>query len=306
MNRGMNIIFRTFSILICIITFIVAGCVTVPGVSNMIVGNEDQEEEMQACAPCSSHLFALQSDVAKNRTSALNADHFVLLSWNILKARRDGWEKEFERISREVDLFIIQEACLTDKLKGIFQKKAPNWVFAPAFAYLGDHVGVLTASNALAEPICMERFQEPIVRLPKSVLITRYPLSAPGESLLVVNVHSINFALGIETFSDHWARLENFLLAAPGPVILAGDFNTWSRKRLEVVRETTHRLSLKPVSFDKGGQRTFFGNVVDHVYYRGLTPIDAEVYEVTTSDHNPMLVSFRLDAKSAAPETFLD
>jgi endonuclease/exonuclease/phosphatase (EEP) superfamily protein YafD len=272
----------------------------------MIVGNEDQVGKIQECEPCKSHLFTPQPELGKNHATALNADHFKLLTWNIFKERKDGWEKEFERIPGGIDLFMFQEACLTDSLKGVFRNEALNWVFAPAFSYLGDHVGVLTASSAPSEPICMERFKEPIIRLPKSVLVTRYPLSVPGQSVLVVNVHSINFALGVEIFSNHWAQLEKFLSTVPGPVILAGDFNTWSRKRLDVVRETTHRLSLKPVTFDRGGQSTFFGNVVDHVYYRGLTPIDAEVYEVTSSDHNPMLVSFRLDDKSISEETFLN
>jgi endonuclease/exonuclease/phosphatase (EEP) superfamily protein YafD len=292
--------------LICTIAIIVSGCVSVPDVSHMIVGGDDRVETIRDCIPCSRDLFALQSDLSKNQTSVLDADHFKLLTWNIFKEKKDGWEKEFDRLYGDVDLFMIQEAHLTDSLKGVFRNEALNWVFAPAFTYLGEHVGVLTASNTLSEPVCMERFQEPLIHLPKSVLITRYPFSIPGKSLLLVNVHSINFALGIDSFRDHWARLENYLSAVDGPVIIAGDFNTWSKKRLAVVQETAGRLKLEPVTFDRDGRSTFFGKVVDHVYYRGVTPIDAEVHEVTTSDHNPVLVSFRLDDNSAVPGTVLD
>jgi len=299
-------VFRAFYIGIVAIAFIVSGCLSVPDENHMIVGNEGQVEEVQECAPCSRGLLTSQVDLTENQLPALNADHFKLLTWNILKERKEGWEKEFDRIPGDVDLFMIQEAYLTDSLKGVFRNEALNWVFATAFTYRGDQVGVLTASNTISEPVCMERFPEPLIYLPKSVLITRYPLSVPGKSLLVVNVHSINFALGIRSFSEHWARLENYLSEAEGPVILAGDFNTWSEKRLAVVQETARRLSMKPVTFDQGGRSTFFGKVLDHVYYRGLTPIDTEVYEVTTSDHNPILVSFRLDDTSSTPETFLD
>jgi endonuclease/exonuclease/phosphatase (EEP) superfamily protein YafD len=272
----------------------------------MIVVNEGRAETVQECVPCNRDLFSLQSDLLENQTAALDAEQFQLLTWNILKERKDGWEKEFDRLYGGVDLFMIQEACLTDNLKEVFRNEALNWVFAPAFTYMGDHVGVLTASNTMSEPICMERFPEPLFYLPKSVLVTRYPFSVPGKSLLVVNVHSINFALGVETFSDHWAKLEDYLSMVEGPVILAGDFNTWSRKRLAVVEETAGRLKMEPVVFDQDGRSRFFGKVVDHVYYRGLTAINAEVCEVTTSDHNPMLVSFRLDDNSAVPETVLD
>lgn len=304
---------RKFLIYICAavlitstVALIVSGCVSVPGVSHMIVGNEDQEETVHESAPCNPDLLSHQYYFEQNHTVAINADHFKLLTWNIFKAKKDGWEKDFDRIPGDIDLFMIQEACLTDSLKGVFRSEALNWVFAPAFSYRGDRVGVLTASNIPSEPVCMERFQEPLLHLPKSVLVTRYPLSVPGKFLLVVNVHSINFDLGIESFRAHWAKLEEYLAAVEGPVILAGDFNTWSRKRLAVVEETTGRLSMKPVIFDERRRSTFFGKALDHVYYRGLAPIDTEVFEVTTSDHNPILVSFRLDDESASPETFFD
>jgi hypothetical protein len=110
-------LFRKFYIHICTIVLIistvaliVSGCVSVPDVSHMIVGNEDRVETIQECVPCSQELFTPQLDFSKNQTSALNADGFELLTWNILKEKKDGWEKEFDRLYSDVDLFMIQEA----------------------------------------------------------------------------------------------------------------------------------------------------------------------------------------------------
>jgi endonuclease/exonuclease/phosphatase (EEP) superfamily protein YafD len=36
------------------------------------------------------------------------------------------------------------------------------------------------------------------------------------------------------------------------------------------------------------------GQRVDHIFYRKLVPLEALTEKVRTSDHNPMLVTFRL------------
>ena len=36
------------------------------------------------------------------------------------------------------------------------------------------------------------------------------------------------------------------------------------------------------------------GQRLDHIFYRKLVPLEALTEKVTTSDHNPMLVTFRL------------
>ncbi len=40
--------------------------------------------------------------------------------------------------------------------------------------------------------------------------------------------------------------------------------------------------------------RKAFGHTIDRIYYRGLTLEEALVVEVDSSDHNPLLVRFRL------------
>jgi endonuclease/exonuclease/phosphatase (EEP) superfamily protein YafD len=80
-----------------------------------------------------------------------------------------------------------------------------------------------------------------------------------------------------------------------GPMILSGDFNTWSEARLAIIEELSGRLGLEPADFKTDLATKIFGRVVDHVYYRGLTLEEAEVIEVTSSDHNPLWIRFRLN-----------
>ena len=53
-------------------------------------------------------------------------------------------------------------------------------------------------------------------------------------------------------------------------------------------------LSLKAVTYQSKNRVTIFGNEIDHVFYRGMTPVSSEAQQVTSSDHNPIKVAFRV------------
>jgi endonuclease/exonuclease/phosphatase (EEP) superfamily protein YafD len=54
------------------------------------------------------------------------------------------------------------------------------------------------------------------------------------------------------------------------------------------------RLGLKALTFEKDYRVKIFGRDVDHIFYRGLTASASTVLKVNSSDHNPMMVTFRL------------
>ncbi|HZI84597.1 MAG TPA: EEP domain-containing protein, partial [Casimicrobiaceae bacterium] len=79
-----------------------------------------------------------------------------------------------------------------------------------------------------------------------------------------------------------------------GPIIVGGDFNTWNEERSEVVRALAGRLGLTPVVFPLDERKRFMGRIFDWVYARGITVLSATAWTVTSSDHNPVVVSFRV------------
>jgi endonuclease/exonuclease/phosphatase (EEP) superfamily protein YafD len=79
-----------------------------------------------------------------------------------------------------------------------------------------------------------------------------------------------------------------------GPAILAGDFNTWSEARHEVLVEIASRLNLRSVVLDPDGSRLALGRHLDHFYFRGFTLVRATSPPVKSSDHNPILVELEL------------
>ena len=134
-----------------------------------------------------------------------------------------------------------------------------------------------------------------MIRVPKTIIITRYPLLNTPHALMIANVHMINFAPHLTAYIDQAQRMEEILATHPGPMILSGDFNTWSAQRLAIIDDMVARLKLEPVDFKSELGRKVFGYTVDRVYYRGLTLEEARVDEVTSSDHNPLRVRFRLN-----------
>jgi endonuclease/exonuclease/phosphatase (EEP) superfamily protein YafD len=83
-----------------------------------------------------------------------------------------------------------------------------------------------------------------------------------------------------------------------GPIVLAGDFNDWSQRRNDILSLVGQRLDLIPVQLTGDARSRYWGRPVDHIYYRGLEVVQAQAVKVTSSDHNPLLVRFRLPSPS--------
>ena len=90
---------------------------------------------------------------------------------------------------------------------------------------------------------------------------------------------------------DH--AIKSLLASHQGPIIVAGDLNTWSERRQRLVDEFMREHGLEPVVFTPDLRTTVFGRALDHVYVRGLKAENAEVIPVTTSDHNALRMSLR-------------
>jgi endonuclease/exonuclease/phosphatase (EEP) superfamily protein YafD len=260
-----------------------------------MVNRSGNVDGLSANGRCDQEIRISHPVSAPAATQGLDASGFSLVSWNIQKENRSGWESDFKRLSRNADLFILQEAYLTEKLKRLLNRRPYYWYLITAFEYQDVKAGVLTAATIEPDFICPLRAVEPLIRVPKTIIITRYPLSNTPHALMIANVHMINFAPHQTAYIDQAQRMEEILADHPGPMILSGDFNTWSAQRLAIIADMAARLKLEAVDFRTDLIRTVFGYAVDRVYFRGLTLEEARVVEVTSSDHNPLLVRFRLD-----------
>ena len=218
---------------------------------------------------------------------------FSLVSWNIQKGNNPEWDEDLRRISIQSDLILLQEAQLNSDMENLLQSGRLHWSLAPAFKYKDAYSGVMTAGKTRPLNGTLQRTMEPIIRLPKMVLMNTYAIADHEYPLLVVNVHGVNFTTDSEHLQMQLENIAHVLKNHQGPIIVAGDFNTWSDARMAVVNSMADKFGLKTVEFSQQPS-THFGRVVDHIYYRGLKPLDAEVVITDSSDHLPLTATFAL------------
>lgn len=237
---------------------------------------------------------ALLNSLKETPQPELSPESISIFDWNIYKGQRENWDVDLLLLSYGKDIILLQEAALTEELQDVLEQKDMSWNLNSAFKYNGVDTGVLVASSTPVLDSCGIRHSEPLIGLPKTILVNRYGISESTEELLVANIHGINISLGTAAYQAQLAELEKVLEKHDGPIVLAGDFNNWSDKRTEIMLDLAERLSLQNVNFEEGKRTLFFGEPVDQIFYRGLEPLSQAVYPVNSSDHNPISVTFRL------------
>jgi endonuclease/exonuclease/phosphatase (EEP) superfamily protein YafD len=272
------------------------GCVTIPNDHRTLQGDARGFVRV-ASAPCTLAPAAADQVV---ETPGLNAERFRVLTWNVHRAGDAGWRADFVRFAADHDVLALQEAYFTDGLYGVLWDQHYHWRLSASFQLFDVDAGVLTASRAPVGHACTMRQAEPFTRIPKSTLTTTHRIAGMTEPLLMANLHGINFTVGTSAFEQQLNAVAAVLARHSGPVILAGDFNTWSAARRAVLESVVARLGLTSVVPADDQRTRFLGHPVDGIYYRGLEVVDAAAFPVTSSDHNPMSVTFRVPKRLQA------
>lgn len=218
----------------------------------------------------------------------------TVLVWNIYKQNRENWSSELTRYSEHAQLLLLQEANMTAELRQWISQQAWDGAYVDAFRVFGASSGVLNLSYHMPRLACAYTQLEPWLRLPKSGIFAHYALS-DGQTLAVVNLHAVNFTYGQKAYREQLESLLSALRKHNGPMIVAGDFNSWNQQRARFLKSALLSLHMKEVEFSPDQRLRFMkGLPLDHVFYKGLTLGQAQAPESDASDHNPMLVSFRL------------
>ncbi|MBE9519698.1 MAG: endonuclease/exonuclease/phosphatase family protein [Proteobacteria bacterium] len=283
---------RTFFCIIAI-GLLLAGCVKIPD-RHSTVGKYNELGDINTECLWNDSILPANAPAAPQQIDELNSRSFRVLNWNSYKGSKKGWQEDFERLTSQSDLVVLQEGYLTGDLQELLNKKQYSWDIAKAFTYHDIDTGVLTASRVKPDFLCSFRVPEPLSGIPKTVLITRYPLSGTDESLLVANIHMVNFSLDLSAYRAQLEKTVEVVSQHRGPLIIAGDFNSWNTERLRILTDIMQELGARAVTFETDHRVRFMGQLVDHIFYRKLVPLEALTEKVTTSDHNPMLVTFRL------------
>jgi len=242
---------------------------------------------------CSARLAEGRS----NSRDELNSDDIRLVNWNIQKAKDPDWSADLVMQVSNPDLLILQEVPLNmDVWKTVAADHYRS--FAPGHRSLRAMTGVMTLSRA--EPLvqCNLTSTEPWLRSPKATVITTYGLTGTHESLLVINMHGLNFTFGTSDFEEQVEQALAQARAHTGPMLLSGDFNTWHPGQSDLLHMMAAELGLDALRYDEDHRKRAFGQPLDHIYARGLDVVSATSSPVTSSDHNPIAVRLKLNKSS--------
>jgi endonuclease/exonuclease/phosphatase (EEP) superfamily protein YafD len=265
----------------------VAGCATQTRTSEWAAAGMSMSPESCSAQLGSNRLAPLYE---------LDSRDIRILNWNIQKGGNPDWIADLSAIGDEPDLLILQEATL----------QADTWTtvgadhfrsFAAGYRTIGragSVTGVLTMSDAEPLTSCSLVSYEPWLRSPKATMITEYGLTNSDQSLVVVNIHAINFTITNRDFREQVRRALSVIRDHEGPVLLSGDFNTWHWRQSRILQQMADDHGLRTLSYEKDYRKRVFGQPLDHIYIRGLRVINATSFPVNSSDHNPMSVRLSL------------
>ncbi len=236
---------------------------------------------------------------------SLDGQAIRVLVWNLYKSKLAGWRDDFAALATDHDLMLLQEGYWDAETRPWFAGvEGLAWWLGVTFEYthrsprpvtgtvLGSRCSPLTPILFLHSP-----YREALTGTPKSFIAGTFAVTGSAQPLLVLSVHGTNLHVDPIAFDQHMDQVIDTVGRHSGPVVLAGDFNTWSERRTAYLFERTAALGLTSV-FDRGpareaqsdGRMTWSDNYLDHAFVRGLVvrPSAQVLRTVRSSDHAPL------------------
>lgn len=230
----------------------------------------------------------------RQETKGLDPNSINILVWNILKGKRDTFQRDFLELQRDKDLILLQEYFQDSSDIPYYLQKEFETIVATSFRFVRDEfhsiTGVATLSRVKSPfyHILRTRNREPVINTPKVTLISKYKLKGMEQELLVANIHAINF-VGTRPFKRQIDAVMEIIELHDGPIIFGGDFNTWNKSRIKYLNTMTSTSGMKAIKYSKEDRKKFLGHPLDHVFIKGLEVKLKKVYgKLKSSDHKAM------------------
>jgi endonuclease/exonuclease/phosphatase (EEP) superfamily protein YafD len=212
-----------------------------------------------------------------------------VLIWNVYKGKDPRWGQEFRDLIRGHDLVLLQEAVTDHVMPKIWREDFPKyaWNMAASF-HLNPQHATGVAIGARAEFFDLKfvrtKSRELFLLTPKIALLSQFKIHGRKEKLLVVNTHSLNFTT-TNLFIKSLEEKIQVIADHQGPLIFAGDFNTWNTRRWILLVQMLSQLKLVPVEFREDNRFL----KLDHIFVRGINVHTTEVlHGFKGSDHFPL------------------
>lgn len=244
-------------------------------------------DSSQLCGQNFNNQISFSRAVAVRDTS-----DFSVITWNAHKLADKQFLPDLIHLSQYADVILIQEAMHSDGLQNTFLRNFEfSFSFFKSFCNGKDQAtGVMTASRYELEnnSALVSQDTEPFTFTPKVSGYSTIEVPELGK-INIINTHALNFNLGSK-FKNQIDQVAEFISHLEGPVIWAGDFNTWIADRKNYLDQKARVLGLQHIQPLKDHRIL----KLDQVYARGLEVIDIEILEnIKSSDHLPIKIVFK-------------
>ena len=138
--------------------------------------------------------------------------------------------------------------------------------------------------------------RESVINTHKASLITH--LNVQNTKVVIVNIHAINFKSN-KVYGYEFEKIKEVINSKKykHPIIIAGDFNSWNRKRVKLIKDFCREFNFKVAFLEEADLiKSFQKNHLDFVLYRGLKLDKACALDCQKiSDHNPIITNFSIE-----------
>jgi endonuclease/exonuclease/phosphatase (EEP) superfamily protein YafD len=222
---------------------------------------------------------------------------FDVAIWNIWKGSGgDLFLGEYNNLVKGRHLLLLQEVLLTLKALGNFAPKGFSASHGATYRRRdGLRDGVMTVSAATpietaTRVLCHS--PEPFLKTTKATLISRFKIEGHKKSLCVVNTHATLVrrpATAVREIEKVLKKIRDH----EGPILYAGDFNTFSKTYIREVDKIMSTIGLQRVILEADPRSTT--TALDQLYVREIKVLSAKVEtRYLHSDHFPITATLEI------------
>lgn len=220
---------------------------------------------------------------------------FDIFVWNVYKGQKAHlFEQDFKRLGEGKDFIFLQEALLDQRMPAMWRSDFASyeWHLAQSFHYKKDlsSTGVAIGSRLTPQSVDFIRAKtrEMFWLTPKLTLFSEYNFG--DKKALFVCTHVLNFVT-LKAFTSSLYEIAEKISHFDGPVVLAGDFNTWNFKRYMIMKSIFRDLGLEHLDLEEDGRIL----KLDHIFVRGFDVLSAKVHHtIVSSDHFPLEIRLKI------------
>lgn len=245
-----------------------------------------------------SHVLEKEAVWQWGKSEAVELPKIIELAvWNIWKGSGGKpFMEEYFRIIKGRHILLLQEVLLTLKALGNFVPTGYSASHGATYRRRdGLRDGVMTV--AMAPPIepvqrILCESPEPFLKTTKATLVTYFNVTDFEKRLCVVNTHA-KLVRRPATAVREIDRVLHRISQHDGPILYAGDFNTFSKTYIREVDKVMSTLGLQRVTLEADTRTAT--TALDQIYVRGIRIINAKVETgYLHSDHFPITATLEI------------